>query len=87
MVPGRAQFPLLCPTNSSPAMSDQHPTHHNQQSTNDLINLKRMTAEQFSLLNDNIPTSPNSFRQSGPAAPMTLKEQEKVNLQQCLDNQ
>lgn len=57
------------------------------QNTGDLINLKRMTSEQFSLLNDNIPTSPNSFRQSGPAAPMTLKEQEKVQNMAGPDNQ
>lgn len=43
-----------------------------------LIALQRMTSEQFSLLNDNIPTTPNSFRHSGPTAPLTLKEQEKV---------
>lgn len=46
----------------------------------DLINLRTMTSEQFALLNENIPTTPNSFRHSGTAAPMTLKEQEKVPL-------
>lgn len=45
----------------------------------DLINLRSMTSEQFAVLNDsNIPTTPNSFRHSGAAAPLTLKEQEKV---------
>ena len=45
----------------------------------DLISLRSMTSEQFAVLNDsNIPTTPNSFRHSGAAAPLTLKEQEKV---------
>jgi hypothetical protein len=43
-----------------------------------LINMRRMTSDQFAKLNDNIPTTPTSFRQSGMAAPLTLKEQEKV---------
>lgn len=43
-----------------------------------MLGLSRMTSEQFSLLNDNIPTTPTSFRHSGAAAPMTLKEQEKL---------
>lgn len=45
-----------------------------------LIALQRMTSEQFAMLNENIPTTPNSFRHSGPTAPLTLKEQEKVNV-------
>lgn len=44
----------------------------------DLLGVRTMTSEQFAMLNDGIPTTPNSFRHSGAAAPMTLKEQEKV---------
>lgn len=57
-------------------MTDDQQAKHGQQ---DVLGLSRMTSEQFSLLNDNIPTTPTSFRHSGAAAPMTLKEQEKVH--------